>query len=166
MLTLQIFISAKGGWREEPFTECSEICSTGNSTGIKRQLKYCDSPRPQGGNLCPCNETNPYEKECNGLYAVIEEPCVESPCQGKLFQFLISCHWLTYKKIRYMITLTRQILDFRQMFVLMLKCRPRKEGAISAGLLEPATMIGRMEVIMSILKPAVSALLLRAGCIH
>ena len=86
MLTLRIFISAKGGWREEPFTECSEICSTGNSTGIKRQYKYCDSPRPQGGNLCQCNETNPYEKECNGLYAVIEEPCVESPCQGKMFQ--------------------------------------------------------------------------------
>ena len=75
-----------GGWRIEPFNECSEVCrnETAGIVGIQQQYKYCDSPHPLGGDLCPCNSSNPLEKECNGLYSVIEKPCNEEPCQGLL----------------------------------------------------------------------------------
>ena len=79
------FISlVNGEWREEPFSECSEVCrnETAGRIGIRRKLKYCDAPSPSGGNLCNCNESNPYEKECDGVFAVIEEPCNEEVCQG------------------------------------------------------------------------------------
>ena len=69
--------SVDGGWREEEFSECSEVCGS----GIKRKMKYCDNPPPAGGDLCPCNNLN--EVRCNGLEAVIEEPCNEQPCEGK-----------------------------------------------------------------------------------
>ena len=77
--TMQIHFSfaVDTGWREEPYSECSEVC--GN--GTRRKLKYCDAPHPSAGGLCSCNNSNPYE-ECNGLLAVIEEPCYEMPCQG------------------------------------------------------------------------------------
>ena len=74
------YISVNGGWREEPFTECTEVCGE----GLRRKLKYCDNPVPSGGDKCPCDNTNPYEIECDGAYAVIEEPCNESPCESKL----------------------------------------------------------------------------------
>ena len=71
------YLSVDGGWREEEFSECSEVCGS----GIKRKMKYCDNPPPAGGDLCPCNNLN--EVRCNGLEAVIEEPCNEQPCEGK-----------------------------------------------------------------------------------
>ena len=78
---LGLFISVDGGWREESASECSEVCGE----GIIRKLKYCDDPTPTGGDFCPCNSTNPYEVECDGIYAVIEEPCNEGPCESKFF---------------------------------------------------------------------------------
>ena len=43
--------------------------------------KYCDDPKTAGGDTCPCNATNPNEKSCDGVEAVIEEVCVNEPCK-------------------------------------------------------------------------------------
>ena len=87
------FILVDGGWREEPFSPCSEVCGE----GLIRKLKYCDNPIPEGGNLCPCNSSNPYEVECDGRFAVIEEVCNDGPCQSKLASFHINiCFWYIY----------------------------------------------------------------------
>ena len=72
-------ISVDGGWREEPFSECSEVCGSGTKT----KMKYCDSPSPAGGELCPCNDNDPNEISCNGFESVIEEQCKEQPCESK-----------------------------------------------------------------------------------
>ena len=71
--------SVDGGWREEEFSECSEVCGS----GTKRKIKHCDNPAPAGGDLCPCNDNDPNEISCNGLKSVIEEPCNEQPCESK-----------------------------------------------------------------------------------
>ena len=64
-----------GGWRQE---ESFHLCSTyANGTRIetKHITKHCDNPTPQGGNLCPCNDTDPNEINCDGVSASIEIPC-------------------------------------------------------------------------------------------
>ena len=77
---MNLLISAlvNGGWREEEFSECSANCGP----GVRRKHKYCDSPVPSGGELCPCNlHTN--ETYCTGSVATIEEPCNQGTCEGE-----------------------------------------------------------------------------------
>ena len=71
-----------GGWREGRFSDCS-TCGTG-SNGVKSMTKYCDDPKTAGGDMCPCNATNPSEKSCDGEEAIIEEVCVNEPCSKLL----------------------------------------------------------------------------------
>ena len=68
-----------GGWREGPFYGCS-VCGAGTN-GVISMTKYCDDPKTAGGDTCPCNATNPNEKSCDGVEAVIEEVCVNEPCK-------------------------------------------------------------------------------------
>ena len=68
-----------GGWRKGDISYCSAF-NNGTNIGIKEFNKYCDNPHPEGGNLCPCNDTDPNEKICNGMIAKME-----FPCEGKSF---------------------------------------------------------------------------------
>ena len=65
-----------GGWLDGNFTSCSTNC--GN--GTKSKLMLCDNPKPVGGSLCPCDDTDPNEIRCNGTEKVIERPC-SMPCK-------------------------------------------------------------------------------------
>ena len=69
--------SVDGNWREEEFSQCSTACGP----GVKIKKKYCDSPPPSGGELCPCDQSM-NEKNCTGLSATIEEPCNLGTCEG------------------------------------------------------------------------------------
>ena len=75
--SLVISFSVNGNWREEEFSQCSSVCGP----GFKTKMKYCDSPSPSGGELCPCNQSM-NEKHCTGLFASIEEECNLGSCEG------------------------------------------------------------------------------------
>ena len=84
VLKLRIFYHpVHGGWRDdEEFSECSEVCGG----GIQTKTKYCDNPTPEGGNLCPCNQSDDKEISCNGTIATLQQSCNDEPCQGMLFK--------------------------------------------------------------------------------
>ena len=69
-----------GGWREGPSIYGCSGCGA-DTNGVKSITKYCDDPMTAGGDTCPCNATNPNEKSCDGVEAVIEEVCVNETCK-------------------------------------------------------------------------------------
>ena len=88
MITDIVIFLVNGGWGELSVSECSVDCGG----GWKRTTKYCQDAilkRDSQKSLCQCNSTNLYEVQCNGIYAVIVEPCNETPCKSKLLYYHI-----------------------------------------------------------------------------